>query len=165
MKRFTIAIALSALTLSLLPASLSAASGNPALPNPARTPGAIDPHVTQANLSSTICVSGYTSSVRPSSSYTRALKISQLASGFGFGNDRLTSHYEEDHLISLELGGSPTSPANLWPEPYLIANGARTKDTLENALHRLVCARIIPLRVAQKAIATNWLAAYSRYVG
>ena len=27
------------------------------------------------------------------------------------------SDYEEDHLIPLELGGSPTSPLNLWPEP------------------------------------------------
>ncbi len=164
MKRLPLTLVLSATALSLLPVSTSGAARNPALPIPARTPGAIDPRVTQANLSSTICVTGYTTTVRPSSSYTRALKISQLASGYALGNDRLTSHYEEDHLISLELGGSPTSPANLWPEPYLIANGARTKDRLENALHRLVCARVVPLSVAQRAIATNWIAAYSRYV-
>lgn len=165
MKRLPLTLVVSAIALSLLPVSTSGAATNPALPIPSRTPGAIDPRVTQANLSSTICVTGYTTTVRPSSSYTRALKISQLASGYGLGNDRLTSHYEEDHLISLELGGSPTSPANLWPEPYLIANGARTKDSLENALHRLVCARVVPLSVAQRAIATNWIAAYSRYVG
>jgi hypothetical protein len=165
MKRSTITVFLSALAISLVPMSSSGAARNPALPIAARTPGAIDPHVTQANISSTICVTGYTTTVRPSSSYTRALKISQLASGYALGADRLTSHYEEDHLISLELGGSPSAPSNLWPEPYAIANGARTKDTLENALHRLVCARVVPLAVAQRAIATNWIAAYSRYVG
>jgi hypothetical protein len=26
--------------------------------------------------------------------------------------------YEEDHLISLEDGGDPTDPRNLFPEPY-----------------------------------------------
>jgi hypothetical protein len=121
--------------------------------------------VTQANISSTICQVGYTSTVRPSSSYTRALKISQLATGYALGGDLMTSHYEEDHLISLELGGSPTAPANLWPEPYAIANGARSKDTLENTLHHLVCTRAISLSAAQHAIATNWLTAYARYVG
>jgi hypothetical protein len=44
--------------------------------------------------------------------------------------------YEIDHLISLELGGS-NSQKNLWPEPY---PGAYSKDSLENALHRAVCA-------------------------
>ncbi len=163
--RTRLTMALVAVAFTFVPLTSSGAARNPALPIAARTPGAIDPRVTQANLSSTICVVGYTTRVRPSYSYTRALKISQLASGYALGNDRLTSHYEEDHLISLELGGSPTAPANLWPEPYLIANGARTKDTLENKLHRLVCARVVPLAVAQRAIATNWITAYSRYVG
>jgi hypothetical protein len=26
--------------------------------------------------------------------------------------------YEENHLISLEDGGDPMDPRNLWPEPY-----------------------------------------------
>jgi len=29
--------------------------------------------------------------------------------------DKAPSHYEEDHLISLELGGNPRDPKNLWP--------------------------------------------------
>ena len=28
------------------------------------------------------------------------------------------SAFQEDHLISLELGGDPVDPRNLWPEPY-----------------------------------------------
>src|SRR5437773_1158694 len=75
-----------------------------------------------------------------------------------------TGDYEEDHLIPLELGGAPADPRNLWPEPYASKHGARVKDRLENALHRAVCAGQIGLRAAQRAIARNWWAAYSKYV-
>ena len=133
------------------------------LPN-ASTPGAIDPRVTQANIKSTICVSGYTKTVRPSSSYTTALKRQQLASSYSYFSDKSTSSYEEDHLISLELGGSPTDVKNLWPEPYAGNQGARIKDRLENKLHALVCAGALPLATAQSAISGNWWDAYATYV-
>ena len=48
------------------------------LPNAALTPGATDPAVTQANIYSTICVSGWTATVRPPESYTENLKEEQL---------------------------------------------------------------------------------------
>jgi len=35
---------------------------------------------------------------------------------------------------------------------------------LETRLKRLVCDRKLPLADAQKAIATNWVAAYKKYV-
>ena len=35
-----------------------------------------------------------------------------------YGETGSPSDYQEDHLISLELGGNPTDPRNLWPEPY-----------------------------------------------
>ena len=88
------------------------------LPNPARTPGATNPSVTQATTGRTICVTGWTSTVRPPSSVTTALKRAQLASGYTYQGDTSTSAYEQDHLISLELGGAPSAEANLWPEPY-----------------------------------------------
>ena len=139
-------------------------TGN-ALPNASVTPGAINRAVSQSNIHSTICVRGYTRTIRPPASYTTALKIRQLStppySGYG---DRRTADFEEDHLISLELGGSPTDPKNLWPEPYASTAGARTKDKLENALHALVCNGSLTLRTAQKAIATNWYSAYLKYV-
>jgi hypothetical protein len=72
---------------------------------------------------------------------------------------------ELDHLIPLELGGNPIDVRNLFPEPYLPTPGAREKDTLENKLHSLVCAGQIDLGTAQTAIASDWLAAYRRYVG
>jgi hypothetical protein len=135
------------------------------LPDHRLTPGAIDRRVRQATIDSTICVSGYTGTVRPSSSYTTGIKIEQLADGYTFHGDTDTSDYEEDHLISLELGGSPSSRNNLWLEPYAAREGARVKDQIENKLHELVCDGSISLRAAQRAIATNWWRAYQRYIG
>lgn len=135
------------------------------LPDPRRTPGAINPAVNQSDIHSTICVSGWTATVRPSSTYTTDLKVKQLASGYAYRGDTSTADYEEDHLISLEIGGSPTSELNLWPEPYNTPDGARVKDVVENKLHDLVCAGSITLATAQHAIASNWWTAYLTYVG
>jgi hypothetical protein len=139
--------------------------GGIVLPSRRRTPGASNAAVTQATIQATICRVGYTKTIRPSSSVTTALKRQQLATGYAYKGDLDTSDYEEDHLISLELGGSPTSPQNLWPEPYAAAGGARIKDRIENRLHDLVCSRRLPLRVAQQAIAVNWWKAYRTYGG
>lgn len=135
------------------------------LPDPTRTPGASNPAVTQATIGSTICVSGWTATIRPPSSYTTSLKERQLASGYAFNGDMSTADYEEDHLISLEIGGAPSSELNLWPEPYNTPDGARVKDQLENKLHSLVCSGAVSLATAQHAIAGNWWNAYLTYIG
>jgi hypothetical protein len=134
------------------------------LPNSVRTPGATNTNVTQADIDSTICVRGWTATIRPPATYTTGLKKQQLATGYTRGGDTATGDYEEDHLVSLELGGSPTSPLNLWPEPYSSPDGARVKDQLENKLRELVCAGAIQLATAQTAIATNWWIAYETYI-
>ena len=134
------------------------------LPDRAATPGAVNPAVTQASIGSTICRSGYTATIRPGSSYTSGLKDRQLSDGYTFRGDTDPSAYEEDHLISLELGGSATSPENLWPEPYATTDGARVKDEIENKLHELICDGSLTLRTAQQAIASNWWAAYRKYL-
>jgi hypothetical protein len=134
------------------------------LPNSARTPGAINPSVTQANIGRTICMSGWTATVRPPTSVTTQIKVAQLASGYTYRGDKATGDYEEDHLISLELGGAPSAVANLWPEPYNTPEGARVKDVIESKLHTMVCGRSITLAAAQRAIATNWWTAYQQYV-
>jgi hypothetical protein len=141
------------------------ASSGAVLPNPHRTPGALNPAVTQATIRSTICVSGWTATIRPASSYTTAIKQQQLATGYTYKGDQNTSDYEEDHLVSLELGGSPTAVRNLWPEPYRAAEGARVKDRIENKLHELVCAGHVSLATARRTIASNWWHAYQTYVG
>jgi hypothetical protein len=139
---------------------ITVAASGAILPNSARTPGAVNPEVTQANIAATICVSGWTATVRPDSSVTTELKKEQLASGYAYKGDTATGDYEEDHLISLEIGGAPNAEANLWPEPYNAPDGARVKDVVENKLHSLVCDHTITLATAQKAIATNWWVAY-----
>jgi hypothetical protein len=56
------------------------------------------------------------------------------------------SDYQEDHLISLELGGHPTDPRNLWPEPYPRASAV---DRMENDLNAKVCDGSLSLSDAQ----------------
>jgi uncharacterized membrane protein YgcG len=138
------------------------------LPNHTLTPGVTNPAVTQATIHRTICVSGWTATIRPPSSYTTALKIRQLAT-YGFGDRRLAD-YEEDHLISLELGGSPTSSRNLWPEPHHISVGgvdlgSYAKDGFENHLRSLVCTGRLSLASAQHEIAGNWVTYWRSWKG
>jgi Protein of unknown function (DUF5131) len=85
------------------------------LPDPALTPGAVNPHVTQANIGSTVCVKGWTKTVRPPAFYTNRLKKLQIRQ-YGY-SDTDPRDYEEDHLVPLSVGGNPTDPRNLWPEP------------------------------------------------
>ena len=136
----------------------------PGEPDPSLTPGVLNPAVTQATIHSTICVSGWTATNRPDSSYTDALKVQQIAQ-YGY-SDTKTSSYEEDHLISLELGGAPADPRNLWPEPYTVtladgrSTGAHTKDGFETKLKSEVCAGTITLAQGQSDIGDHWVHAY-----
>ena len=136
----------------------------PYLPNPAWQPGAYNPDVTQETIQTTICVPGYSAKIRPPVSYTDKLKSQQIKQ-YGY-SDTNKADYEEDHLIALGVGGHPTDPKNLWPEPrYSTPYNASVKDTLENTLHDLVCSDQVPLDTARRAIATDWVAAYRKYVG
>ena len=82
---------------------------------------------------------------------------------YGFGG--AATNYEEDHLIPLELGGSPRDPKNLWPQPRGGNPNASVKDALENSLHALVCSGRVPLAVAQEAIAWDWVATSNAALG
>ncbi|MCO5967013.1 hypothetical protein [Actinoallomurus soli] len=126
------------------------------LPDPACQPGAINPDVTQETIGSTICVAGWTRTVRPPVAYTNALKARQIAE-YGY-SDTNPANYEEDHLIPLELGGAPRDPRNLWPEPRYDAGGgtAADKDEVENALRKKVCAGLTPLAAARTIMAVDW---------
>jgi hypothetical protein len=123
-----------------------------------------NPKVTQANIKRTICKAGWTKTIRPPSSYTTALKLQQIEE-YGYSNKRPGS-YEEDHLISLQLGGDPHDPQNLWPQAYAGKCGARVKDVIETKLKRLVCAPnpTITLEEAQQLISSNWVGAYIQFV-
>jgi hypothetical protein len=132
---------------------------NEDLPDPQCTPGAINPAVTQDNIKNTICVPGYTKTVRPPVSYTTPLKI-KLMQSYGFTDSR--SNYELDHLISLEIGGNPSDVRNLWPEPGYGQYNFHIKDRFENYLHNAVCNGSMRLSDAQKEIATDWLSSWKK---
>jgi hypothetical protein len=119
------------------------------------TPGAINPAVTQDNIHQTICVKGWTDTVRPPSSYTNTLKMVQLSR---YGQPQQPKNYEEDHLIALEIGGDPTNPDNLWPEPRKGKAGttAGDKDPEEGRLHAAVCSGSMDLATAQQTVLLNW---------
>jgi hypothetical protein len=106
----------------------------------------------------TICVRGWTATVRPPASYTTGLKNTQKVA---YGETAIpNAGLEEDHLIPLEVGGAPSDPKNLWPEPrsgYAPAGRAASdKDLVENMLKAKVCSGLMQLGDAQLAIAADW---------
>jgi hypothetical protein len=111
---------------------------------PALTPGALNPEVTQATIAGTICSRGWTRTVRPPTSYTNALKLEQMRL-YGFSGG--PGDYQEDHFISLELGGAPHNPKNIWPERRPRADHV---DTIENELNDKVCSGEISLAEGQR---------------
>ncbi len=111
------------------PAAQPATSSASPLATSAYPAGATNPAVTQATIGQTICVPGWTATIRP--------------------NLPTRPGYEYDHLIPLELGGAPTDRANLT---YIPLSRARRDDVEENRLHRLVCAHKFGLADAQARI-------------
>ena len=142
------AVVLGVATLLLIRAVARQSSGPGAFAaRQALTPGVLNPEVTQATVGRTICVRGWTRTIRPPSSYTSDLKLVQMRE-YGFSGS--ASQYEEDHFISLELGGHPTDPRNLWPEVRPQANDV---DEVENDLNARVCSGDLSLAKAQQKLA------------
>ena len=132
-------------------------------PLPLKTnPGDITDVVTQENIHQTICIPGYTKTVRPSTSYTNSLKNQQLHSMYNYA-DVNPSQYEEDHIVPLAVGGNPTAEANLWPQPRNIEWGASRKDQLEVFVHKAVCKGVITLKEGQEVFLTNWVDHYNQF--
>jgi hypothetical protein len=135
--------------------SSRAARTAPLLPDASLTPG--DVLTTDLNR---ICTPGYTQTVRDVPSDLKR----QVYAQYGIRSHK-PGDYEVDHLISLELGGS-NSVRNLWPESFVTKPlNAHVKDEVENKLHELICNRQISVETAQRAIASDWTAAYRKYVG
>ena len=120
------------------------ASPSPYAARQALTPGALNPEVTQETIGATICTRGWTTTIRPPTSFTSDLKVRQIRE-YGFAGT--TEDYQEDHFISLELGGHPTDPNNLWPERRPRADHV---DTIENDLNSKVCSGELSLAEAQR---------------
>ena len=71
----------------------------------------LNPAVTQPTIGETICVPGWTKTVRPPARYTARIKI-KLIRELELPEELLTD-FELDHRIPLALGGSPDDPRNL----------------------------------------------------
>lgn len=128
-------------------------------PTPIRPDSAMTPGAALDVTAVDVCTPGFASRIRHVTAQTKR----EVYAAYG-----ITAHgpgdYEVDHLISLELGGS-NARTNLWPQSYHTQPwNARVKDALENRLHRLVCAHAIPLETAQRAIASDWIAASATYM-
>ena len=143
MRTLLVAAALVLLAVAYLQPHGTASRG-PYAADLARTPGVVNPDVTQANIATTICKHGWTRTIRPPTDYTNALKLRQMRE---YGVAGSPSLYQEDHLISLELGGHPTDARNLWPEPY---PRAAEVDSIENDLNAKVCSGDMSLDEAQR---------------
>ena len=118
---------------------------------------ALNVDVSASTIHQTICVSGWTATVRPPESYTEDLKREQIAQeGLPGG----LSSYEEDHRMPLELGGAPSDPMNLSPESPRSPN---PKDADESRLRTAVCDGQLTLMQAQQQLVATWLAPYPRY--
>lgn len=125
------------------------------LPDILCTPGAKNPDVTESNIHQTICVKGWTKTIRPPLAVTTKIKQKSI-DDYGYVDKNLKS-YELDHLIPLELGGAPLDSKNLWAEP---APSPNPKDRIENDLNHKVCSGQLQLEIAQRMIATNWKQAH-----
>jgi hypothetical protein len=118
---------------------------------------ALNPDVHQDTIKDTICVVGYTKTVRPSASYTNGIKRRLLREAGRPIED--ATLYELDHIIPLALGGHPRSLINLMLQPWEGQDGAKRKDKLEVKLQCLVCTGQLELSVARAEIFNDWQAA------
>ena len=131
------------------------ASELPIRPDPVMTPGVIDPKATKEK----ICTPGYTATVRNVPESIKKQVFNQ------YKIDPKSDKFEIDHLISLELGGV-NDIKNLWPQSYTtLPWNAHKKDVLENKLHKMICDGSITMQQAQQEISSDWVAAYTKYIG
>ncbi len=128
--------------------------------------------ISQANVQATICNPNWsTKSIRPPASYTNALKKQQLADARF--QDKTPAHYGKItssllnsagilaiRRISGRRCGAPDQPVTArgpFP-PHLV--GTKSKDAVENQLHREVCAGTLTLDEARHIITTHWFKYY-----
>jgi len=142
-----------------------------ALPDPECTPGAVDTSVTKEG----VCTR-YTQNAR----HPNKRLDNEVFAEYGLSRGGDTK-YENDHVISLELGGADADIANHFPQAYEDKTkiqkmragelpddelGAHAKDMVESWLHQRVCNDKMPaeyrleLWQAQYKIATQWVAVF-----
>lgn len=154
------------LTIAVLLLAQTIGTADTAPVYPLFVPGEINPAVTQETISKTICVSGWTTTVRPPAKYTDALKRVQMRE---FGLKGKPASYEEDHGLPLGSGGHPTSRKNLGPQA---APMFHWKDRLEKAVQKDICSGDhgrkpgrLTLAEGQAIFLGDWYAEYVKRYG
>jgi hypothetical protein len=123
------------------------------LPNPRLTPGAA-----RLVALSTLCSAPQAVDDLPVPGSVRQ----QVLSEYGIRHAP-RADYQIDYLIAPGLGGT-SDIRNLWPEPRFHTRwNAAAKDQLEGFLHQSVCSGKMPLTMAQRELAGDWISAYTKY--
>ena len=132
--------------------------------------GRWDATITQENIKTTICTTGYTTLVRTGKTpgfgpITQKIKDEVYARD-GKKPDGLPpgqSHCcEIDHAYPLTDGGANVID-NLWAESWDKPYGAREKDhSAEDKLNALICSGKMTLKDAQDCLANDWIACAAR---
>jgi hypothetical protein len=125
-------------------------------------PGALCANVHQSSIATTICMSRWTTTARPPTSYAQPIKRRMLVR-IGVAPAE-TGQYDLDYFIPLARGGSPTSLDNFSLQRWLGPWNARTKDRLERKLQVFVCSGKLSLQAVRNAIRAGWKDAYAKYV-
>jgi hypothetical protein len=107
--------------------------------------------VTQENIATTICVPGWTATVRPPVAFTNKIKKALMLQKH---LDWATNYqYELDHIEPLALGGAPSDKNNLMLQPW---SEAHVKDALESKYHKLVCDGKLTLAQGRACFLKDW---------
>jgi hypothetical protein len=122
------------------------------LPNPNLTPG--DAFAVSRDA---VCAADYSN---PASKIPVDLK-SRVFHRYGVRGNAVG--YNVDHLIPTDLGGS-NSLKNLWPQQLSGEWNYQMKNRLESRLKKMVCRGEVALETARTEIASDWVAAYKRYI-
>ncbi len=136
--------------------NLGAPPPDPATTTEKQASLAVNPAVTQATLQSTVCIRGWTATVRPSFFASQRIKLEKMKA---LGATEATA-FELDHVIPLCAGGSPDDPSNLQLQPWAEAT---RKDRLEVQACRCLCKGKVSLAEVQADFRADWIGAYAKY--
>lgn len=113
----------------------------------------VNPDVTPENIAATICVPGYSKSIRPYVSTMQAIKR-EFLTAIGEPWER-RNRYQLDHLIPICAGGDVIDRRNLVLQPI---EEAKQKDGVEACVCQMICVGAMPLREAQERMWRDWRA-------
>lgn len=127
------------------------------LPDRSCTPGAVDPLVTPESVPVTVCAAGWVADAQRFGFLPESVTWRQIRE-YGY-QDTAAVHYVPDRVIPVELGGAPSSVANVWPQSALAAQDKA--EVVQTAL-RALCQGRTGLREAQEAFRWDWTSALAR---